>query len=253
MNTLPTNRALGIDIGGTGIKVGLVDTSIGKLGSEIITRPTQPSTPDNIAATISEIVHELDWRGPIGCGYPGVVINDVAMTAVHLSKEWLNRNVAETIEARTNLPVRVLNDADAAGIAEMRFGAGREFQTRGLVLVLTFGTGIGSALFVSGRLVPNTEFGHVYIENVEAETLAAGSRRTAENLSWETWGGRVNRYLAEMEKLVSPELIIIGGGVSENFGKFAEYLKVRAIVKPAALGNEAGIVGSALFALEQIR
>ncbi len=252
MNSLPTNHALGVDIGGTGIKAGVVDTLVGKLASEIITRPTQPSTPDNIAATISDIVRELDWHGPIGCGYPGVVINDVAMTAVHLSKEWLNRNVAETIEARVNLPVRVLNDADAAGIAEMRIGAGREYQTRGLVLVLTFGTGIGSALFVGGRLVPNTEFGHVYIESVEAETLAAGSRRTAENLSWEVWGGRVNRYLAEMEKLVSPELIIVGGGVSENFDKFASYLKTRAVVKPAALGNEAGIVGAALFAAEPI-
>lgn len=241
---------LGVDIGGTGIKAGVVDASEGRVVSDILTRPTQPSTPDNVSRVIVEIVRELDWRGPIGCGYPGVVINGVAMTAVHLSKDWLNKNVAQTIAATVNVPVTVLNDADAAGLAEMKFGAGRSILARGVVLVLTLGTGIGSALFVGGRLVPNTEFGHVYIEGVEAETIAAASRRTAESLSWEVWGGRVNRVLAEMEKLLSPELIILGGGVSENFDKFAAYLHTRAQLAKATLGNDAGIVGAGLAALE---
>lgn len=252
MNTPLTKHILGIDIGGTGIKAGVVDTNVGTLSTEIITRPTQPSTPENVATVIAEIVREFNWHGPIGCGYPGVIINGVAMTAVHLSKDWLNRNVSHTINARVNLPVTVLNDADAAGLAELRFGAGRVFQSRGVVLMLTLGTGIGSALFVSGRLVPNTEFGHVYIEGVEAEAIAAASRRVAENLSWEVWGGRVKRVLAEMEKLLSPELIILGGGVSENFDKFAPYLHTRAKLVKATLGNDAGIIGAALAATEPI-
>ncbi len=247
---LSQSRVLGVDIGGTGIKAGVVDMSEGRVVSDILTRPTQPSTPENVSRVIAEIVRDLDWHGPIGCGYPGVVINGVAMTAVHLSKDWLNKNVAQTIAAAVNVPVTVLNDADAAGLAEMKFGAGRAFCNRGVVLVLTLGTGIGSALFVGGRLVPNTEFGHVYIEGVEAESIAAASRRTAENLSWEDWGGRVNRVLAEMEKLLSPELIILGGGVSENFDKFVPYLHTRAHLTKATLGNDAGIVGAGLAALE---
>jgi polyphosphate glucokinase len=181
-----------------------------------------------------------------------VVINGVAITAVHLSKEWLNKNVSKTLADKINMPVTVLNDADAAGLAEIKFGAGRRYQERGVVLMLTLGTGIGSALFVGGRLVPNTEFGHVYIEGVEAETMAAASRRTVENLSWEIWGGRVNRVLVEMEKLLSPELIILGGGVSENFDKFSPYLKTQADLARAMLGNDAGIIGAAVAAIESI-
>lgn len=244
--------ALGIDIGGTGIKAGLVDTSAGILASEIITRPTQPSTPANVATVIAEIVRHFDWRGRVGCGYPGVVIDGIAMTAVHLSKEWLNKNVSQTVSEQIKSPVTVLNDADAAGLAEMRFGAGRGNQDHGVVLALTLGTGIGSALFVGGRLVPNTEFGHVYIEGVEAESVAAASRRVAEDLSWEVWGNRVNRVLGEMEKLLSPELIILGGGVSENFDKFAPFLNTRAQLAKATLGNDAGIIGAALAAVEPI-
>lgn len=248
-----TSQSLGIDIGGTGIKVAVVDTAVGRLLSPPVYRPTQPATPSAIASAIKETVDELRWHGPIGCGYPGVVQSGIARTAVHLSKEWIDQDVSRVLGEAVGAPVAVINDADAAGIAEMKFGAGREHQSRGVVLLLTLGTGIGSALFVNGLLVPNTELGHVYIEGVEAEELAAASRRTSENLSWENWGARVNRYLAEMEKLFSPQLTIIGGGVSENFAQFALYLKTRAELVAAQLGNEAGIVGAALVAVEPNR
>jgi polyphosphate glucokinase len=244
--------SLGVDIGGTGIKAATVNADTGQLISSPITLPTQPATPANIAKAVSKIVSDFSWSGPIGCGYPGVVKNGLALTAVHLSKDWLNLNVSRVIGEAAGSSVAVINDADAAGIAEIRFGAGRGHQRKGVVLVVTLGTGIGSALFVDGRLVPNTEFGHVYIEGVEAEELAAASRRTKENLSWEVWGARVNGYLAEMEKLLSPDLIIVGGGVSENFAQFVPYLKTRAGLLPAALKNNAGIIGAAIFALEPI-
>jgi polyphosphate glucokinase len=245
-----TRQSLGIDIGGTGIKVAAVDTVNGRLLTSPIYRPTHPATPSAIASAIKEIVEEIRWHGPIGCGYPGVVQNGIARTAVHLSKEWIDQDVSRILGIAVGTPVAVINDADAAGIAEMKFGAGRGHQNRGVVLLLTFGTGIGSALFVNGLLVPNTELGHVFIEGVGAEELAAASRRTTENLSWENWGARVNRYLAEMEKLFSPDLLVLGGGVSENFAQFAPYLNTRAALLPALLGNEAGIVGASLVAVE---
>lgn len=250
MSQAEQHQSLGIDIGGTGIKAAPVDTVTGQLMAGPLSLPTQPATPDNIAAAVSRIVADFGWSGPIGCGYPGVVKNGIALTAVHLSKAWLNCDVGRVLGDSTGMTVAVINDADAAGIAEMRFGAGRAHSRKGVVLVVTLGTGIGSALFIDGRLVPNTEFGHVYIENVEAEELASASRRTADNLSWEVWGKRVNRYLAEMEKLLSPDLIIVGGGVSENFAQFAPYLGTRARLLPAALKNNAGIIGAAMWAME---
>lgn len=243
---------LGIDIGGTGIKAAPVDTERGGLLAEPLSLDTQPSDPDHICAALGKIVANFDWHGPIGCGYPGVVKNGVALTAVHLSKEWLNLNIAQTFGRAVGRRVTVLNDADAAGLAELRFGAAKEYgrSGRGVVLALTFGTGIGSALFSDGRLVPNTEFGHLFVEFVEAEELAAASIRTRDGLSWSEWGMRVNRYLAEMEKLLSPDLIVIGGGVSENFRLFEPFLRTRAQLAPAVFGNNAGIVGAALAASE---
>lgn len=248
---MTTHSALGIDIGGTGIKVAPVDLIVGELLSEPRYFPTQPSNPDVIARAISGIVTDLNWRGPIGCGYPGVIKNGVALTAVHLSKEWLGLNVGDVLGKQVGREVAVINDADAAGLAEMKFGAGKHCGPEDIVLALTFGAGVGSALFAGRTLVPNTEFGHVYIESTEAEELAAGSIRTRDGLSWEAWGRRVNRYLAEMEKLLSPDLIIIGGGVSENFELFRPFLSTRAPVVPAMLGNNAGIVGAALWAVER--
>ena len=215
-------QCLGIDIGGTGIKAAPVDIDRGGLAAEPLYLDTQPPDPDHICAALRKIVDHFDWHGPIGCGYPGVVKNGVALTAVHLSKEWLNLNIEQTFGRAVGDRVSVLNDADAAGLAEMRFGAAKEFDKSdsGVVLALTFGTGIGSAVFSGGRLVPNTEFGHLFVGSIEAEELAAASVRTRDGLSWSDWGMRVNRYLAEMEKLLSPDLIVIGGGVSENFRLF---------------------------------
>lgn len=248
---MATIAALGIDIGGTGIKAAPVDISAGVLLTEPRYLSAQPSTPEAICDSVRSIISELRWSGPVGCGYPGVVKNGVALTAVHLSKEWLGLNVGEVLEKAAAQQVAVINDADAAGLAEMKFGAGQGSVEGEIVLMLTLGTGIGSALFAGGKLVPNTEFGHVYIEAVEAEELAAASVRTRDKLGWEAWGGRVNRYLAEMEKLLSPDLIIVGGGVSENFEMFRPYLRSRALLVPAALGNNAGIVGAALWATER--
>ena len=248
MMTIAT--ALGVDIGGTGIKAAKVDT----VGGTVVTAPkylaAQPSSPEAICNSIKTIVAELNWDGPVGCGYPGVVKNGVALTAVHLHKDWLGLHVSNVLKEALGRAVPVINDADAAGLAEMKFGAGRNSRHE-IVLVLTFGTGIGSALFVAGTLVPNTEFGHSFIEGHEAETMAAASIKTRDNLNWDDWGSRVNRYLAEMEKLLSPDLIIVGGGVSENFGQFQPFLKTRARIVPAALGNNAGIVGAAVWAREQ--
>ncbi len=243
---------LGIDIGGTGIKAAPVDTARGGLLAEPLFLDTQPSNPDHICAALRKIVTNFDWHGLIGCGYPGVVKNGIALTAVHLSKEWLNLNIEQTLGRAAGQRVTVVNDADAAGLAELLFGAAKEYEKSGsgVVLVLTFGTGIGSALFSDGRLVPNTEFGHLFVESVEAEELAAASIRTRDGLSWSEWGMRVNRYLAEMEKLMSPDLIVIGGGVSENFRLFEPFLRTRARLAPAVFGNNAGIVGAALAASE---
>jgi polyphosphate glucokinase len=241
-------KGLGIDIGGTGIKGAPVDLVGGAVLAEPVYLPAQPATPANISDAVGRIITQFDWHGPIGCGYPGVVKDGVALTAVHMSKEWLGLHIGNTLKNTTGQQVAVINDADAAGIAEMRFGAGRGHP--GVVLVVTLGTGIGSALFCGGHLMPNTEFGHVFVEAVEAETLAAASRRTTENLSWEVWGQRVNRYFAEMEKLLTPDLIVVGGGVSENFDRFAPFLSTRARVVPATLGNNAGIIGAALIAAE---
>jgi polyphosphate glucokinase len=241
-------NVLGIDIGGTGIKAAPVDVSTGTLIAERVKLPTpQPSTPAAVADVVRELVKNFEWTGPAGITFPGVVDGGVVRTAANVDKAWIGTNALETFGAATGLTVHVLNDADAAGVAEMKFGAGADQP--GTVLMLTFGTGIGSALFVDGLLVPNTEFGHIEIHGQEAEKRASELVREESELSWGKWAGRVDGYLEHMEMLLSPGLIIIGGGVSRKSDKFLPLLTgLRAKVVPAALHNDAGIVGAAMAA-----
>jgi polyphosphate glucokinase len=239
---------LGIDIGGTGIKGAPVDLSDGKLISERVKLDTpHPSEPEAVAAVVSQLVTGFSWTGPLGITFPGVVIDGVVKTAANVDKAWIDTNAAELFGRVTGQPVTVINDADAAGVAEMTFGAGA--GERGTVLMLTFGTGIGSALFTEGVLVANTEFGHIEIRGKEAEKRASEFVRESHDLSWDKWAGRVDEYLEHMEQLMSPKLIIVGGGISKRWEKFVPLLTgLRAKVVPAAMLNDAGIVGAAMAA-----
>ena len=238
---------LGIDIGGSGIKGAPVDTEKGEFALERRRIPTpQPAKPEAVAEVVAEIVHQFGWQGPIGCTFPAVVKNGVAYTASNVDDDWIGTDARALFQKSTGCPVLVLNDADAAGIAEMRFGAG--VGRSGIIFMLTFGTGIGSAIFVDGALMPNTELGQLEFRGKMAERRAADSARERKDLSWEKWGNRVNQYLQYIELLFSPDLIIFGGGVSKHHESFFQYLDTQAELVPAVLLNDAGIVGAALAA-----
>lgn len=254
------SKILGIDIGGSGVKGAPVHTKKGVLLAERYRLKTpQPSTPKAVAETVAQVAREIGWAGPVGCTVPGRVRRGVVETAANIDDSWRGTNAAELFRKHLGVPVAVLNDADAAGIAEVRFGAGK--GEMGTTLLLTFGTGIGSALFTDGRLVPNTELGHVPFREHKgrmrvAEKFAADSIRTKEHLTWERWAKRrVQPVLELYEFLFAPDLIIVGGGVSkpEKWSVFSEHLSTRAQLRPAALGNEAGIVGAALAARDLIK
>jgi polyphosphate glucokinase len=239
-------HVLGIDIGGSGIKAAPVDTATGQLTAtrQKVATP-QPSTPSAVAKIVGQLAQDFSWSGPVGVTFPGVVVGGVIHTAANMDPSWIGVDAVKLFGSETKLRVTVLNDADAAGIAEMRFGAGKGVP--GTVLLLTLGTGIGSALFVDGILVPNTEFGHIEIRGKDAEKRASEHAREEHELSWGDWAGRVDEYLEQMEALLSPGLIIIGGGVSRKSDKFMPFLtRLRAKVVPAALHNDAGIVGAAM-------
>jgi len=242
-------HVLGVDIGGTGIKAAPVDLDTGTLLSERVKLDTpHPSEPEAVAGVVSELVTRFSWTGPAGITFPGVVADGIIRTAANVDKSWIGTDASKLFGTATGLTVSVINDADAAGLAEMRFGAGAGQQ--GTVLMLTMGTGIGSALFIDGILVPNTEFGHIEIRGKEAEKRAAEIVREEHALSWDKWAGRVDEYLEHMEMLLSPKLIIIGGGISRKSGKFLPLLTgLRAEVVPATLLNDAGIVGAAMAAV----
>ncbi|GAB4540950.1 MAG: ROK family protein [Anaerolineae bacterium] len=241
-------EVLGLDIGGTGIKGAVVDTDTGEMLTERYRLLTpKPATPKAMIATMCEIINHFDWHGPVGCGFPSAVKSGVVLTASNVSKQWIGFNLKEALQELTGCEVTVLNDADAAGLAEMRFGAGRDQD--GVVLIVTLGTGIGVALFVEGRLVPNLELGHIEIGGKEAEKLAAAIVRKQAKLSWKKWGKRVNRYLTTMEQLLWPDLIIVGGGVSKNHDKFFPYLTTQTPVVAAQMLNQAGIIGAGLAAV----
>ena len=242
---------LGIDIGASGIKGAPVDTESGSLLAERYRLPTPESAkPGPMINLISKIARHFKWAGAIGCGYPGVVIDGITLSAANVHQKWVGLDAARQIAEKTVCPVCVINDADAAGLAEMKFGAGR--GRMGVVLIVTIGTGLGTALFTNGRLLPNAELGHIELGGEDAEWRASDAARKREKLTWKKWGGRFNRYLQELEKLLSPNLIILGGGSSKRFNEFSKYLKVRAEILPAQLLNDAGTVGAALAAQDCI-
>jgi polyphosphate glucokinase len=243
-------RGFGVDIGGSGIKGGLVDLEVGGLHGERLRIATpQPSTPDAVADAVAEVVGKFGWDGPIGVTLPCVIKNGTAFTAANVDKAWTGTDAATLFAKRLDRNVgdlTVLNDADAAGLAEMRFGTGA--GRGGVVVLLTFGTGIGSALFLDGKLVPNTEFGHLEVGGHDAEKRAAASVKDEHDLSWEEWTHRVSKYLRTLEDLIWPDLVIVGGGVSKKAEKWLPLLEVRTEVIAAALKNDAGIVGAAAAA-----
>ena len=242
-----------MDIGGSGIKGCVVDLDKGELVGDRVRIPTpQPALPDPVYGVVADIVGQFGWEGRIGVTYPGVMKHGVAFTAANMDHSWIGTDMAVGLESVIPGTVQTLNDADAAGIAEMAYGAGR--GERGLVLMLTFGTGIGSALFVDGTLVPNTEFGHIQVDGEDGERRAAASAaaREREGLSYPAWAKRVDRYLDTLEMSLWADLIIVGGGVSKKAEKWVPLLSTRTRVVPAQLLNDAGIVGAALAAEQHI-
>jgi polyphosphate glucokinase len=240
-------QVLGIDIGGTGIKGAPVDVDRGTLTADRYRLLTpQPATPEAVAKTVAEVVGHFQLDGRVGGTFPAVIQHGIALTAANVDKRWIGTDVRATLEQATSRPFTVLNDADAAGVAEMEFGAGK--HRMGVVIMITLGTGIGTAVFVDGELVPNTELGHIEIGGRDAERWASDKVRADKSLSWKKWGARVNAYLQKLEALLNPELIIIGGGISKKPEKFFAYLDTRAELVAAKLRNEAGIIGAAAAA-----
>jgi polyphosphate glucokinase len=245
-------QILGVDIGGSGIKGAIVDTLTGKLISERHRIETpQPATPEAIAAVLAQLVLHFNWTGPIGCGFPAAIQHGIARTASNIAKTFIGTDIDALFSEATHCSCFNVNDADAAGMAEMHFGEGSEQS--GVVLLVTIGTGLGTAIFTDGKLLPNTELGHIYLENgLIAERFASDATRKIEDLGWKAWASRFNQYLATMESLFWPDLIILGGGASKKFDKFKHHLTIEAPVKPAAFLNQAGIVGAALFAKSRL-
>lgn len=238
---------LGIDIGGSGIKGAPVDVGRGALTADRLRIPTpQPATPAAVTAVVAQLVAGFETEGMVGATFPAVIQAGKARTAANVDHSWIGEDVAKLMGEASGRSFVVLNDADAAGLAEVRFGAGA--GQAGVVIVITLGTGIGSALFVDGTLVPNTELGHLRFHKGDAEAYAADSVRDDKEMSFKKWGRRVGKYLAYVEKLFSPDLFIIGGGVSKKSDKFFDYIETTAEVVPARLLNEAGIVGAAVAA-----
>lgn len=239
---------LGIDIGGSGIKGNLVDAESGELDADRFKIETpHPATPDAVAEVVGRVVEHFGYEGPVGCTFPAIIKNGVARSAANVDESWIGTDVDALFEKATGQPFTVVNDADAAAIAEMEFGAGKGRD--GVVIVLTLGTGIGSGMFVDGELVPNTEFGHMHFEgHAPVETWAASRIRKEEDLSWEEWAGRVDDFLHHLDRVFSPDLFVLGGGVSRKWEKWGHVLTSSVDTVAAQLANEAGIVGAAMRA-----
>jgi len=244
---MPTPQSLiGVDVGGSGIKAALVDLSTGAATGRIRLETPQPATPDAVSATVATLVEQLGAEGPIGCTLPAVVVGGTVRTAAHIDEGWIGTHAAAVIGRATGRQCAVLNDADAAGIAEARFGAARD--RRGVVLLVTVGTGVGTALMNDGALVANSELGHVELKGKIADTWASDAKRTDKHLTWEQWAERLDAYLRHVHRLLWPELIVIGGGVVKHAEKFLDQINPGCEVRVAELGNLAGIVGAALAA-----
>ena len=238
---------LGIDIGGSGIKGAIVDTATGELKSERIRLVTpQPATPEAVAQTLKELVDQIGYKGPIGCGFPARVINGEVLTAANIDKSWINVKVEDLFSKVTGQKVFVANDADVAGLAELTFGAVKDYK--GPVLFLTIGTGIGSALFINGQMYPNTEFGHIKFKGDLAEHYCSDAVREREELGYKEWGERLNKFLEYIAFLTQPDFIVLGGGVSKKFEKYESKLTLSTKVVPATTLNLAGIIGAARYA-----
>lgn len=245
------NNILGIDVGASGIKGAIVNIDTGELISERFRLDTpKPALPEAMAATFAEVVKHFDWKGKVGCGFPAVIKNGVAYTASNIDKKWIGTNAEQLFSKYAGVEVSVLNDADAAGVAEMEFGDAK--GEKGTVILITVGSGLGSALFTDGHLVANTELGHFTLKNQVAEHYASDATRKKEDLSWTEWALRFNDYIEHVEKLFYPNLIIIGGGASKKIHRYEEVLKSNCKVIPASLRNNAGIVGAALYANKKV-
>ncbi len=247
--------AIGVDVGGSGVKAAVVDTVSGRLASERLRVPTpSPSTPDKVGATIGRLINRLvrsagmPADAPVGVGLPGVAMNGRLLTAANIDPAWVDYPIAEKLSKSLRRAVSIVNDADAAGIAEMRFGIGA--GRPGVVIFLTLGTGVGSGVFVDGTLVPNTEFGQMEIRGRAAERRSASAARVRRGLSWKAWASDLDEHLQRIEDLMWPTLFIVGGGVSKNADRFIPRLTTRTPVVPAELRNDAGIIGAAIVAAE---
>ncbi|GAB4497874.1 MAG: ROK family protein [Anaerolineales bacterium] len=239
-------QALGIDIGGSGIKGAPVNIKTGELqGERLRIKTPKGAKPQPVADVVAEIARSFQWNGPIGIGFPAPIKRGIVMMAANVSQKWIGINADELLTSATGCSCKVGNDADVAGMAEMAFGAGK--GEHGTVIMITLGTGIGTAIFYNGHLVPNTEFGHLQIKGMDAEHRASDAARQREDMSWKKYAKRLNTYLNEMEKLFWPDLFIIGGGISKQHEKFLPLLNLQTRITPAQFQNEAGIVGAALF------
>lgn len=246
-----TTQGFGIDIGGSGIKGAPVDLGQGEFAAERVRIDTpEQSTPDNVIAVVLEVLQRFEWDGPFGCTFPGIVKRGVIHSAANVDKSWLGVDLEKELSQRTGQSVAIVNDADSAGVAEDRFGAAADVD--GVVIVTTLGTGIGSAVLHDGRLLPNTEFGHLYLQHHhEAEKYAAASVREEKDLSWEHWAERLQHFYSHLEFIFSPDLFVVGGGVSKKADKFLPLLDLSTPIVPAGLRNDGGIIGAALLAAER--
>jgi polyphosphate glucokinase len=247
---MQTKNVLGIDVGASGIKGAIVDLEAGDLVMERIKLDTpQPSTTDAMAETVAELVRQIGYEGElIGVGFPSVVKRGVAHSAANIDKSWMNANIEAIFSKSTGKRVVAVNDADAAGLSEMKYGRGKGIM--GSVLLITIGSGLGSALFTDGHLVRNTEFGHCNLHGGIAEHYVSNLARKREDMSWEEFGKRFNEFLQMIERISCPDLIILGGGVSNRYELFSEWINIETEVTTAEMFNNAGIIGAALYAYE---
>lgn len=244
---MPKELVLGFDVGGTGLKCGIVNITTGEMETDRLKILTpKPATPAAIAEKLEDFIQFFKWNGLIGCGFPAVVQHGVAKTAANIDPSWIGANIEEVFSKATGLPVVALNDADAAGTAEMAYGVGKNL--RGVVLMLTIGTGIGSALFHDGVLVPNSEFGHLIFKGNVAEKYCANSIREQQNMNWKTWGKRLNKFLLHLQRVLTPDAIVLGGGVSKSMSQFQDCLTLDIPVLAAQTQNQAGVIGAAVAA-----